>query len=168
MAIGSNSYGSVAEIEALAPQYTDDGIFTATTRPTRAQVEKFTDRVSAVLNVLLAEEGFDIPVDEADPKLALDDFCVAQVVLLCHGANRAGAYAPGSESLRGRTPFQVILREAEGFIAKHADGIELLGATRTRNATYGLACRTEDDGGDDIVPFFDRQMMDNEITDWDT
>lgn len=168
MAIGSNSYGSVAEVEALVGRYTDDGKFTASTRPTLTQAEKFIDRVSAIVNVLLAEQGFSIAVTQADAKLALDDFVVEQTVQLCHGANGAGMFAPGSEELRGRTPFRVIMGEAEKFIEKHAVGFELLGATRTYKLTYALACRTQDDAGDDIEPIFQRKMMGNTIIDWDT
>lgn len=167
MAIGANSYGTLAEIEALVPRYCEEGFFTATTRPARTQVEKFTDRVSALVNVLLAEQGFEIPVSQADAKLALDDFVVAQVVQLCHGSNGAGNFAPGSEAMRSRTPFMLITREAAEFIGKHADGLELLGATRTRHATDGLECRTTDDAGDEIVPMWQRKMMGHKVLDWD-
>lgn len=157
MAIGDNSYGSVAEVETLVGRYTADGVFSTATRPTATQVEKFIDRVSAVVNVLLAEAGFAIPVSQADAKLALDDFVVEQAALLCHAANGAGPYAPGSESLRG-SPMKVVLREAEAFIGEHAVGLEFLGATRDRASTYGLQCREEDDGGDELVPAFPMEV----------
>jgi len=168
MAIGDNSYGSVAEVAALVGRYTSSGSFSDSTRPTSTQVEKFIDRVSALVNVLLAEQGFAVPVGQADAKLALDDFVVEQAVQLCHAANGAGPYAPGSESLRGQSPMKVIMREAEGFIGEHAVGLEFLGATRTRAATYGLACREEDEAGDELVPPFSREMIGHVIVDWDT
>lgn len=170
MAIGANSYGSTDEVGALTPLYaTATGvIYSTTTRPTLAQVEKFVDRVSGILNVLLAEAGFKVPVSQADAKLALDEFVVAQVVELCHAANGAGPYAPGSEEMRAGSPFRTIEREAAEFIGKHAAGFAALGATRSRVLAYGLQCRTEDDGGDGIVPIFQRKMMGNEIVDWDT
>jgi len=89
-------------------------------------------------------------------------------VQLCHAANGAGPYAPGSESLRGQSPMKVILREAEGFISEHAAGFEFLGAARTRAATYGIQCREEDEAGDALVPPFSREMIGHEIVDWDT
>ena len=168
MAIGDNSYGSVAEVAALVGRYTASGSFSDSTRPTSTQVEKLIDRVSGLVNVLLAEQGFAIPVSQADAKLALDDFVVEQAVQLCHAANGAGPYAPGSESLRGQSPMKVIMREAEGFIGEHAVGLEFLGATRDRAATYGLQCRAEDAGGDELVPPFSREMIGHEIVDWDT
>jgi hypothetical protein len=168
MAIGSNSYGSVDEVEALTLRYTDNGSYDADTRPTLTQVEKFIDRVSGILNVLLAQAGFEVPVSQADAKLALDDFAVDQAAQLCHAANGAGPYAPGSTELRGRRARSAIIEEAEAFIASHAAGFEALGATRDRHLTDGLACRTEDDDGDELVPFFDRAQMGNKIVDWDT
>lgn len=160
MAIGANSYGSVAEVEALVGRYTASGSFTTSTKPTASQVETMIDRVSGMVNLLLAEQGFSIPLnttDSADAKAVCDEFVVQQVVQLCHGANGAGPFAPGSEQLRGRTAFQIISREASEFIGSHAAGFELLGATRDRNLTYGLQATTTDTDGDDLVPMFDRE-----------
>lgn len=170
MAIGSNSYGSVLEVAALTPWYATatGSTYDASTKPTLTQVEKFIDRVSGILNVLLAEAGFAIPVSQADAKLALDEFVVAQAVELCHAANGAGPYAPGSEEMRAGTPFRRIMKEAAEFIDDHAIGLEQLGATRTRHMTDGLECRTTDDAGDTIEPIFQRKMMGNVIEDWDT
>ena len=156
MAIGANSYGSVAEVAALTRRYTSGGTYNSGTNPSTTQVEKFIDRVSATVNVLLAEQGFTVPVSQADAKLALDDFVVGQVALFCHGANGNGIYAPGSEQLRNTTPMRVVMKEAEGFIGEHAAGIEALGATRTRHLTQGLACRETDDEGTAIEPMFVR------------
>ena len=157
MAIGSNSYSSVDEVEALTLRYTNDGDYDATTRPTLTQVETFIDRVSAILNVLLAQAGFEVPVSQADAKLALDDFAVDQAAQLCHAANGAGPYAPGSTELRGRRARSAIIEEAEQFISSHAAGLEALGAERERALTDGLACRTIDNNDDEIEPMFERE-----------
>ena len=167
MAIGANSYGSVAEVAALCKRYTAAGSFGETTNPTSTQVEGMIDRVSGIVNVLLAEAGFAVAVSQADAKLALDDFVVNQVVQLVGAANSAGIYAPGSEALRKTTPGQIILKEAQAFIGEHAAGFQALGATRTRDLTYGLACRTEDDAGETIEPVFQRAMIGNVVVDWD-
>jgi len=168
MSIRANSYGSVAEIAALARRYTNAGAFDATTRPMLAEVEKLIDRVSSLVNVLLAEEGFTIPVSQTDAKLAIDDFVTAQVVQLCHAANGAGPLASGSDELRdGKTPFAIITEEASAFINDHAAGLEALGAARVSSLTTGLACRTIDDAGEEIVPFFQRKQLGNVVTDWD-
>lgn len=167
MATGDNAYGSVAEIEALVTRYTGEGAFTEATQPTRAQVERFVDRVSAIINVALARAGFAIPVTQDDAIVALADFVVDQAVQLCHAANGAGPYAPGAENLRGRRPRAAILQEAFDFVDDYAAGLEALGATRTYPLSSGLACRTQDEAGDDLVPPFHREMIDHEIIDWD-
>jgi hypothetical protein len=167
MTIGSNSYGSMQEVEALAVRYTDERRFTAATTPSREQVETFIDRVSAIINVALAQAGFAIPVTQADAASALGDFVVDHVVQLCHAVNGAGPYAPGSENLRGRRPRAAILQEAFDFVEDMAAGLEALGATRTRTLTSGLSCREQDAAGDDLVPPFHREMIDHEIIDWD-
>jgi hypothetical protein len=157
MAIGANSYGSVAEVEALTGRYTNAGSYDGTTRPTLTQVEKFIDRVSALLNMLLAEQGYEIPVSQADAKLVCDEFAVEQAVQLCHGANGAGPFAPGSEELRGRTAFRIISQEASVFVGEHAAGLGLLGATRTRALTFGLEATLTDTDGDDLEKMFSRE-----------
>jgi len=168
MAIGANSYGTVAEVAALVGRYTSSGSFGAGTRPTTTQVEQFIDRVSGIINVFLAEAGFTIPVSQTDAKLALDEFVISQATLLAHAANGAGPYAPNSRKLRDtRTPSWLIMGEASDFVSTHADGLEALGATRTRLLTYGLGCRLTDDSGDKIEPMFQRKQFGNTIVDWD-
>ena len=167
MAIGANSYSSLSDVEAQVGRYTDEGKFTATTQPTRTQVERFIDRVSAIVNVVLAQEGFTIPVTQADAVAALADFVAFQVTQLCHAANSAGPYAPGSESLRGMLPRTAIIQDATDFVTSFAAGLESLGATRTSSLTNGLGCRTQDEAGNDLAPPFQRGMISNEIPDWD-
>jgi hypothetical protein len=140
MAIGDNSYGSVAEVEALTALYTsDDGEFDATTRPTLTQVEMFIDRVSGVVNTLLAGAGFSIPVTQSDAKLALDGFVVQEVVALVELANGAGPFVmTGNERRGASTPQRLLLADCEAFIEAQAQGLEALGATRARTMTQGL------------------------------
>lgn len=166
--VAFNVYGTVANVAALTGRYTSSGEFTSSTRPTKADVQGFINRISALVNVLLAEQGFSIPVTQMDAKLAIDDFVINQVVQLCHAANGAGPYAPGSESLRGQTPMKIVLKEAEAFIGDHAAGLEALGAARTRDLSFGLQCREEDDSGDEIIPPFQREMIGHTIVNWDT
>jgi len=157
MAVGANSYGTVAEVEALTKRYTVEGVYTTTSLPTILNVEAFLDRVSSILNVLLAEAGFTIPVSQADAKLALDDYAVDLASVLCHAANGAGPLAPGNaKELRGRLPREALLDAAAAFVSGHADGLQALGAARTKSATYGLQVREEDDDGVALTPFFER------------
>jgi len=157
----------VEEVAALTPSYTDDGEYDLTTRPTLAQVEKFLDRVSAVLNVALAQAGFSVPVTQADAALAIDEFAVEHATYLCQAANRAGPYFPDSRQLSMGSAYDLLREAALRFVAEMAAGLEALGVPRTRHLSHGLACRTADDGGNEIVPVFQREMIGNRIVDWD-
>lgn len=137
MAIRSNSYGSVAGVEAVTRQYAGSA-YTTSTRPKLAEVEKFIDRVSGILNVLLAKAGFSISVTQADARLALDDFVVYWATMYCHSANRAGPFSPERREVRGELSFSAILKEAEAFIKGNALGFERLGATREYKQADGL------------------------------
>lgn len=77
MALADNSYGSVAEVEALTRVYMAGELgFNGETHPTLTEVEKFIDRCSGVLNLALANAGFTIPVVQADAALACDNWVV--------------------------------------------------------------------------------------------
>jgi len=165
MAIGANSYGSVAEVAALVKKYTASGSFTTGTHPTLAQVEGFIDKVSGLVNVLLAKLGFTVPISQADAKLALDLFVVEEAAALCEAANSSGRFF--SEKARETGAFQHIQKDTEAFIEAHAVGFERLGVARGRSVTYGLDYWDTDDAGADIEPIFGRKWMDQEITDWD-
>ncbi|RMD64627.1 hypothetical protein D6833_04145 [Candidatus Parcubacteria bacterium] len=167
MAIGANSYGSVEEVAALVPRYTSNGSFTSSTRPTLTQVEQFIDRISGVLNVMLAAEGFAIPITQADAKLACDEIVVSAVVDLCHAANSAGRFYTDRE-LRGKSPFSVIRAELAEWVQEHAAGFERIGATRSTSLAEQIAYRDVDDAGDDVFPIFQRKGFGNQFTDWDT
>lgn len=166
MALGANSYGTVAEVQALAPQYTTEGVFTGFSRPTLTQVEKFLDRVSAVVNLLLAEQGFSIPITQADCVLVLDEFVVQQSVDLVDAVNRSGRFF--SEKVGARNRGELIREDAESFIEDHSLGFELLGADRDYSLTHGLDYTAQDDAGKTIEPIFDRKFMRQTAIDWDT
>jgi hypothetical protein len=167
MSLNENSYGSVEEVATLVARYTTTGAFTTTTRPTIAQVEQFIDRLSARLNVYLAEAGFAIPVTQADAVMALADFVVTTVVDYCHWANSAGRFVD-TKTLKGRSAAALVDEEASQFVAQHADGLEALGATRTRSMAYGMFYREFDDAGDAIIPMFQRKMAGWKLRDWDS
>ena len=159
-------YGSVAEVAVLVKKYTTAGSFDDDSHPTATQVEGFINKVCGLVNVLLTELGFTVPISQADAKLALDLFVVEEAAALCEAANSAGRFF--SEQGRETGAFKAIQEDIEAFIEAHAVGFERLGATRGRSVTYGLDYWDTDDAGDDIEPIFSRKMMDLEIIDWDT
>ncbi len=133
MAIGANSYGTVVAVASLVKKYTNAGTFdeTAASHPLLSQVEGFIDRVSGIVNALLAHEGFTIPVVQAASALALDEFVNQIAAALCEEANSAGRFF--SEKAAETGTFTMIMQEAEAFIMQHAQGFEDLGAARSRH-----------------------------------
>lgn len=136
MSIAINSYGSVDEVAALTKRYTTAGAYTATTNPTLTMVEKFIDRLSARLNVLMANAGFVTPVTQADAKLVLDDFVSTEVVDYVAWCNSSGRFM-NTKRLRGKTPAMVVDAEAQEFIDANADGFEALGVVRVSRTQGG-------------------------------
>jgi hypothetical protein len=165
MAVGANSYGAGTDVAALTKRFTNAGSYDTTTTPTLAQVEGWIDQISAILNVLLAEQGFAIPATDADVVLMLKGFVVSQVADLCNYANSAGRFF--SERGLKTGPWAAIQKDAADFIEQHASGIEALGATRTTDGLGALAFRETDDAGDAIEPLFARKQFGTTNTDWD-
>lgn len=165
MSTGANSYGSAADVAALTPRFTASGVYTSATRPALAQVEAWIDRVSATLNILLAEQAFEIPVTQSDCALALAQFVATEVADLCNYANSAGRFFQNQQYTTG--PFQAIQKEAADFIEKHAEGFAALGARRaTAGGLDGLAAHLTDSAGDRIQPMFSRKQFGTSNPDW--
>lgn len=166
MSVGANSYGAAADVAALTVRFTSSGSYTTGTRPTLAQVEAWIDRVSAMLNIVLAEQGFAIPVTQGDCVDMLELFVTTEVADLCNYANSAGRFFSDQKYTTG--PLRAIQKEAADFIVEHAEGFDQLGTTRTRAGLNGLATRETDDNGDVIPPMFSRKQFGNRLTDWST
>lgn len=165
MAVGANSYGAATDVASLTRRFTIAGSYTTASNPTLAQVEGWIDQVSSTLNLLLAEQGFAIPLTQADCVLTLKLFVETEVADLANYANSAGRFFTNQQYTVG--PWKAISKEASDFIKAHANGFEQLGATRTREGLTGLDARTADDGGTEIEPWFSRKQFGNRVTDWD-
>ncbi len=166
MSLSPRSYGSAADVADLTGKFTKSGVFDTTTHPTLATVEKWIDKVSATLNVLLAEQGFAVPAKQADVVQTLALFVVTQVADLVNYANSAGRFFQDKNLKTG--PWQAIQKEAAEFIAEHAEGLQKLGASRTTGGLDGLDFRESDDSGDPIEPMFNRKQFGTRNVDYDT
>jgi len=169
MAIGANSYGSLTEIAALVPRYANDaGTFDGSTNPTGTRVEKFIDRVSAVVNAYLSQLGFTVPISQADAKLLMDNIVVEQVTLMVEGVRGSGRYAPNSKQIASRGMMSVLTEEVMTYLDAVAVGLEDLGATRSKSTISRISYRDADENGDATFPLFQRSGFGNTFTDWDT
>jgi len=167
MALLANSYGDTGEIAALVPRYANQGnTFDPTTRPTLLQVESLCDQVSALLNAMLANAGFSIPIADADAVLMLDLFVNQEVAALCEGINGSGRFGPTAKNASG-SRFTMMLSDVMEFIKSSALGLERLGATRTYDPIAGISYRATDESGNDTAPIFQRSAFGNVFKDWD-
>lgn len=159
MAIGANSYGTVEEVAALTRRYTTAGAYTPTTNPGSYQVETWINQVSATVNILLAENGFSIPVAQADAKLALTAVVVEAVADLCHASNSAGRFFTDRALERGIAPMKVIRSEMAAWITEHAEGFEAIGVSRNVANVGGIGYRDTDESGGEVSPLFGRDAF---------
>lgn len=166
MAIGANSYGSVAEVAAMTARYLIGGTYTTATRPTLAQVEKFIDNASSTLNVMLAKAGFSVPIVQADAKAACGEIVVECVVDMCHAANSTGRFFTDRALERGMNPMKAIREDIADWVESQAPGLEALGATRDTSQLGGIAYRGTDENGDEIFPIFQRGGFSNKFDNW--
>ena len=155
--ITSGSYGSIAGVAALTPHHQSKAAsFDDTTVPTSIQVATYLDQISAILDTMLAGEGFAIPVTDTEAKRVLDIFANQEVASIVEGINGAGRFGPavGRGTPKGR--WSVVFTDASDFIKNWAVGLERLGATRTYDLSSGIGYRDTDEGGDDTFPLFQR------------
>lgn len=167
MAIGANSYGDTTEVAHMTPMHTDSTtkLFTTSTRPTLARVESFVDEVSGIVNLFLAQQGFDIPITQADAVQALSLFVNEEVAGLVEGVNGSGRFGPTSKAPGGR--FGILYSDVQTFINAVANGFVALGVPRPRGVSDGLAYRGVDNNGDAVFPLFTRTDYGYTFTDFE-
>lgn len=147
MALNANSYGTVAGVASFTPRYSNGaGTFDDGTKPTITEVEGWVDQVSGILNTILSDERFSIPVDQADAVRMLALFVNQEVAALVEGSHSAGRFGPTAKNPRaGR--FDLIFQDVEQFVKRMAGGLEKMGASRgTTQTNLGSVALTRADG----------------------
>ncbi len=169
MALLANSYGDPDEVAALVPRHANLVTkFDAGTRPTLLQVESLCDQVSALVNALLSQNGFSIPVTNADAVLLLDYFVNEEMASIAEGIHGSGRFGPTAKKGGSRGRFALVMDDVQSFVESNAIGLERLGATRTYDPIAGISYRGQDEGGDDTSPIFQREAFGNVFKEWDT
>lgn len=147
MALNANSYGSAAGVASFTPRYSNGaGTFDEGTKPTLADVEAWIDQVSGILNTILSDERFNVPVTQADAVSMLALFVNQEVAALVEGSHNAGRFGPTAKNPRaGR--FDLIFADVETFVKRMAGGLAAMGATRgTAQTNVGSVALTRADG----------------------
>lgn len=168
MSLLANSYGDVDEIAALVPRYASaQGKFSEATNPTLANVESLADQVSALLNAALSQNGFAIPISQADARLMLDLFVNQEVAALIEGIRGSGRFGPRTGRGRPVNRFALIMDDVEDFIRRNSVGLERQGATRTYTQAESIGYRDGDEAGDAVTPVFERKAFGDDREEWD-
>ena len=169
--VGANSYGSPSGVAALTPRYANGvGTFLTTDRPSLQGVINLIDQVSGLLNSILSQSGFLVPVSSVlapDVILALTIFVQEEVASIVEGINGSGRFGPTSKT-PNQSRFNLIMIDIQDFIIANADGFERLGAQRTKSAVGTIGFRDHDQAGDEIVPLFERKAFGNVVQEWDS
>ena len=170
MTLLTNSYGDTGEIAAFVPRYANASKkFDVATRPTLLEVESWCDQISAVINGMLAQEGFDIPLTVADSKLVMDFFVNSEVAALVEGVNGGGRFGPNSKETGKKGRWAVIYDDVKAYIEGQAKALQLFGEVVTSDIADNIAFRDTDVAGDATFPIYQRKAFGGEhFTDWDT
>jgi hypothetical protein len=164
MTIRSDSYGTVSEVVAYTRRLlSGSATFDNDTIPTLAEVEKFIDRASGILNSALRGVGFSVPVTNSTAKLACDDWVVSKAALYVEYTQPGYGF---NEESGVRVGFGSLHKSAQDFAKMNALGFKRLGVTQTDKVSDGLiytgetvqADRTDRDDTSIEQPLFTRRQ----------
>lgn len=168
MTIRDDSYSSTSEILAFTRHLLDGATtFGTTTRPRLAEIERFINRSSALLNVSLMAAGFITPISHTTGKLICDEWVTEQAVAYVELTQR-GAGSDDSPNARYKTFFGLSARAKE-FALENAHGFKHYGIPVAHRDSDGLiytgltAQALREDPQDTSVeqPSFTRKKFDN-------
>ena len=177
MAVGANSYGEVARVQAHVGDLVASRTFVNATStgqsasiPSLTQVESWIDDRAARLNAELRAAGFTVPVSSAtDPEAhawlrAANSAGAAAIAL---AGLPADSFAPGVEPTQARGRGEYLDSEYTAVIKviRGEDGNGRFPATRSRSLTAGLKVGSyQTSTGGDKDPFFTRGQHDFSAT----
>lgn len=166
--LAPNSYGSVDGVAGMCAIYTDVGQFNGNTHPTDEQVVVWLNQISGFMNVALNNEGFVIPVVQADAKLTMDAVVEQYVSDMVQASNSAGRFFTDRFLAAGLTPLMQIYKDVQAWVSDSAGGLENIGVVRQSSPADTIGTRGFDKGGNAITPIFQRRGFGNTFQDFDT
>lgn len=113
------AYGNALQVAALSKHTNTDGEFDETTRPPLTEVNTRLDQVSAILDLVLLANGYDLPVTDQTMLSALAFFCTSEVAAIVEGVNGGGRFGWASQNNRegGQERFApAITKDATTFL----------------------------------------------------
>jgi len=124
------SYGTADGVGALSNLYSDNGSFTASTRPTLTQVNSWLSDVSQLLDTALSDEGFSTPVTDADMTGEIGLLVEGIVVELVNYSHNAGRFFTEKALRAGISPFMTIDNELHEWVKRKSVGLENQGLVK--------------------------------------
>ena len=161
MAVGANTYGSVAGVERLVGDVVAGRTFGVSTTPTTAQVEAELDAVAFDLNRELEAAGYTIKVDSVSYPTAYgfltaaNEYGAAARVL---GMVPIGSYNSGTEEI-GTSRAQMYEHHLKHALKMIRQGQLKAGRDQSPMEWVGTGSRLDDDGNVK-KPLFTRAMSD--------
>lgn len=158
------AYGSAAAVAYLVKHLTNAGTFdtTASSKVTSTAVAQFLTDVSAEIDLILASQGYAVPVaTPATAKAFLDRLAVAGAAMFCE-LTQATAGFRGAENADTRAgAFRRLYEDGLKRISS-TQGLLALGLGQGTATTRGLwSGSTEDEDGNAKAALFEREMWDN-------
>ena len=167
MAVGTNTYGTVAKVEALVGDVVASRLFTTGTVPTLAQVEAFLDDIASELHGALAQGGYAVQTKTnltTNAPRAVDWLSLLNAYGACALVLQTLPYEAQAAALPDAPPSR-----GNWFRKRYEDGLErirkenflaVLGLTRTKRYDMVYAGSQENEDGEEKLPLFTRGMDD--------
>lgn len=130
------AYGSVDGVAGFAGTWTTNGkfldpdVYQSGTHPTLEQVENWLDELSVMMNLALANEGFIVPVTQAEVIKALGMKVEVLTADLVNLANNSGRLYSERIQESGTNPMTIIDRDIHSWIKSRTAGFEAMGVPR--------------------------------------
>lgn len=162
-----SNYSSTAEVQALTRMYlVGEGTYNTTTRPTATELNKFVDRACGVLDLALANAGFDVPVTETTAKLACDEWVTLHAAMFVELSQPTTEFAEMGNN-RADTLY-TLERDAVKFVQANIGGFQNLGVPQSGSPGQGIqytgqlvhSQRTDPLDATLEQPFFRRRQFD--------
>lgn len=163
MAVGANTYGTVARVETLVGDLVASRTFTTGTVPTIAQVETFLDDVANEINAYLSMNQYTMPVsattDAQARGIVTSANCYGAAALVLAMLPTEISIMPNGQALdigkSRRSFFESKYKEILKSIIDHK-----FPATRSLDALEVFAGSEEDSDGNTKLPIFTRSVTD--------
>lgn len=169
---GTESYGTVAGIAALARTWTLDNTFIDATlyddgsNPDLTTVVTWVDEVSAMLNIALAKHGFVVPLSTTRGRMAARSIVNQVTADLVKYVNNQGRFFSQRFVDSGYSVWKSIRSELDLWVSEFAPGLAESGETQNASDLDAIGFRDTDEDGDHVFPIFQRKAFGNRFDNW--